>query len=194
MIAGPDGVGKSTIAARLVETVVLRGHQVRHFHRLRLLPGGPAASRPTKSPHAHAPYAPWLSAMKLCYLFADQILAWMVRVWMFRRSCGWVVVERGWWDLAVDPLRYRLGINTRTIGWLGRLLPAPDVTIVLDATPSQVMHRKRELGDRELKRQRAHWKMLAVSRRSHVVVDAGPPADEVLESVLRALGLHERVF
>jgi thymidylate kinase len=193
VIAGPDGSGKSSLAASLTERLTSLGHPVRHFHhRLRALPASAASLRPTTAPHAAAPYPAWLSTIKVLYLFADELLGWFAKVRPFRRRGGWVVIERGWWDLAVDPARYRVRNNEGLVRRLGRLLPAPDMTIILSTDEDVINKRKTELTPTELTRQLETWRSLATGVPRAAVIDAAEPVDEIVDSLGQALGLGRR--
>jgi thymidylate kinase len=193
VVAGPDGTGKSSLAASLVERLRTSGHPVRHFHhRFRALPASATSSRPTTEPHAQTPYPQWLSSIKVLYLFVDQLIGWLVTVRPLRRRGGWVVVERGWFDLAVDPLRYRIHPGDRLVERLGRLLPGADATIILVADERVIRQRKSELEPEELSRQLRRWQSLAERIPRAVVLEAGEPMEAVLESAVRALGIDQR--
>lgn len=193
VIAGPDGIGKSSLSTALVERLISTGHPVRHFHhRLRALPASAASRRPTTEPHALSPYPMWLSTAKVLYLFADEFLGWLVKVRPFRLRGGWVVVERGWWDLAVDPLRYRISPRERLVVSLGRLLRGPDLTIILNAREKVIQTRKTELGPEELTRQLRRWRSVAKDIPRAELVDASQPIEAIVDSISGMLDLGNR--
>jgi hypothetical protein len=133
-----------------------------------------------------------LSRAKVAYLFLDELIGWALKVAPFVRNGGWVVVERGWWDLAVDPRRYRLGAGDGLAAQLGRLLPRPDATIVLTAPAAVIHSRKAELPIEELDRQLVRWRDVAARLPGAEVVDASLPMHSVLEAAERACGLDSR--
>ena len=190
-VGGPDGVGKTTLCEALVSDV-LSGAEVLHVRFPRLLPRRDPTRRneirlgPGKTPDLNAArvYAPMYSTpaavAKTLYLFVDFLLGWATRVRPLVRRGGWVVFERGWWDHAVDPRRYRLRPPARLVPLLGRLLPRPDVFLVLEADPEIVIARKPQLAVEELTRQMEAWHALLPSSYHRVYLDAAEPADEVL--------------
>lgn len=185
LICGPDGTGKSTLADSLV-AALSRSSAVRRAHRSppvlpRLTPG------PVTDPHANAPYPRWVSFLKLGYLFLDFGLAWRARVRPFLRSGGWLVIERGWWDIAVDPRRYRLRVSGRLIRYLGDRLPQPDLILVLFASVDEVFARKAELPVDELARQMRAWHVVLPARLRVRYLDASRPASDVLTAALDAV-------
>lgn len=182
LVAGPDGSGKTTVTDRLAEDVFAGRKVLRLHHRPRVLPARTTHSGPVTEPHAHPPYSRWLSEVKVLYLFLDYALGWRLRVRPFLRSGGVVLLERGWLDLAVDPLRYRLHPGTRLARLVRSLLPQPDLAVVLEADPATLTGRKMELPPEELTRQAAVWRALGIGRPVEFV-DATLPLDMVVARV-----------
>lgn len=178
VVAGPDGTGKSTVVDALGDGV-LTGPILRMHHRPHVLGRTPNDAAVVTEPHREASYPRWLSRIKLLYLFADHVLGWFLRMRPWLRRGGDVLLERGWWDLTVDPRRYRLRDDPWLAQLLGRLLPRPDVTIVLGGDPATIAARKGELSVQETARQLAAWG--AVPRREARThhVDTCRPLPEV---------------
>ena len=185
LLCGPDGTGKSTLAAGLVRSLAAT-RPVKHVHhRAPVLPKRTVET--VTRPHARPPYARWLSLLKLGYLFVDVALGWRFQIRPFIRSGGWLVMERGWWDLAVDPRRYRLDVPTSLIRQLGRLVPRPDLVLVLDAPVAAVLARKSELDGYELTRQMDLWRTVLPKRLKVVFLDATRSIDVILVDALAAI-------
>jgi thymidylate kinase len=186
LIVGPDGSGKSTLARTLVDSLggVFRSHATFHW-RPGLLPRpgavvGRAEADPT-TPHARSSHGLILSVTLLFYYWLDFLLGGWLRVWPARLRTRLVVTERGWWDLAVDPRRYRLDVSPRLVRALGTLLPHPDVALVLEAPPKVVLARKAELPESEIDRQSAAWRENLPPRLRAIPLDASLPAHAVAE-------------
>ena len=126
------------------------------------------------------PYPAPLAAIKALALFADFWLGWPLRARPFVRRGGWVLLERGWWDLAVDPRRYRLRPGGRLVRVLGRLLPQSDVLLVLEGPPDALRARKQELPEAELERQVRAWHDVVPAGVRRVHLDTSASLDEVL--------------
>jgi thymidylate kinase len=185
-IVGPDGSGKTTLGASLVNGVladrpVLVLANRTGAARPGLLPHR-AVRGPTTAPHRHPPYPSLLSLAKWLYLFADLSLGWLARVRPFVRRGGWVVVERGWWDAAVDPLRYRLRPAPRLTELLGWLFPRSDLVLVLEAEPEVIRRRKAQLSAEELDRQGQAWHRTLSRKQRRAFLDASLPASEVVRA------------
>jgi len=184
VIAGPDGSGKSTLAFALPSAAFGAAPVLHVHHRFRVLPQRLNSTVDITRPHDQRPYPAWLSWAKSIYLFVDYQLGWQVRVRKFVKSGGWVILERGWWDIAIDQRRYRI----RSSGWLlramGRLLPRPDLVIILTAPVQTLRSRKTELSSREFERQLQGWSTVLPRNVSRAFVDVTQsPADVVAAAV-----------
>lgn len=193
IIGGPDGAGKSTLAGKVIAEV-LGDAPVMHIRFPRLLPRrnrdrararrlGEGGTPDLFGPRVYPRTYPWgTSVWKSLYLFIDFLLGWRMRVAPFVRSGGWVVFERGWWDHAVDPRRYRLR-SGRPFVVLGRLIPRADLILILEADPSTIHGRKPQLTTEELARQMAAWHRILPRSQRCVFLDAGLPVARLIEQV-----------
>lgn len=183
-IAGPDGTGKSTLCSALAAPGLIGGPVRQMHHRFAVLPGRANPGVDVTRPHAQHPYPAPLSWLKAFYVFADYLLGWQLHVRPFVAEGGWVLLERGWWDLAVDQRRYRLQRAGGLLKVLGRLLPRPDLLVVLVAPVGVLTSRKAELPAVELERQLAAWRTVVPRRVRRRYIDAGAPASAVMREVL----------
>jgi len=179
-VAGPDGAGKTTFCNALT-TGVLAGRDVRRIHhRFGVLPVRGGTTADPSQPHAQAPYPRGVSEAKVFALFFDSLAGWLVQARPFTRRGGCLIIERGWWDLAVDPARYRLRPCPRLVRALGRLLPRADLLIVLEGPPELLVTRKAECSEAELARQVRAWRDCVPSRQPRVYLDVSLPLDDVV--------------
>lgn len=192
LVAGPDGAGKSSLARRIADELAAEVTHVVHTHwRPGLLPhprtllGGHAAADGTR-PHARAPHGAVVSLGLLGYYWLDFFLGAWLRQRPIRRRGGLVVVERGWWDVAVDGRRYRLSVPPAVVNALGRLLPRPDLALVLRGDPRVLSVRKGELAVAEIARQNALWETMRAAREQ-VALDATEPEEAVLGRAVGAV-------
>jgi thymidylate kinase len=172
VLAGPDGSGKTAVARALLQAASATGTTLHLHHRPRSLPGVSRQQGPVTEPHRDVPYPPLLSTLKLVYLYLDYLVGWLLRIRPVLRRGGTVILERGWWDLAVDPRRYRLVPLPSLHRWLARLQPSPDRTIVLHAPADVLLQRKAELPQAELERQLEAWRAISATRARCSLMDA----------------------
>jgi hypothetical protein len=122
-----------------------------------------------------------VSLVRLVYYWMDFLVGTWLRVSPVRRRGGLVMMERGWWDMLVDPRRYHLRHYRGLIRFLGRLLPAPDLVVVLHAPPEALTHRKKELPSSELAWQNDTWAQLDLpTRTTTIVLDATRSLDDLV--------------
>lgn len=187
-IVGPDGVGKSTLAAGIEARAAATGTPCRRLHsRPRLLPEPGrimhrSAGGGADDPHGRSPSGRAVSLLRLLYLAADFAFGWRPRVLRWSGRGELVVIERCALDIVVDPHRYRIALSDRLVRAITRWLPRPDLTLVLDGPPELVHSRKRELSLDELQRQREAWRAFARSAPlQYAVIDATAPGENVLD-------------
>ena len=133
-------------------------------------------------PHARDPHGVAVSSALLGYHWLDHLLGGWLRFRPVRARGGLVLAERGWWDIAVDPRRYRIKASRTMILMLGRFLPRPDIVFILDAPSAVLLARKRELPAVELARQARAWPTVLPSNVRQVRLDAALPVGELVQS------------
>ena len=186
VVAGPDGSGKSSLADALPErctAMFRRGARIHWRPGLLPRPGALVGREPgdPATPHARPPYGRAVSAALLGYYWLDFLAGGWLKVKPVRARSGLVMMERGWWDLAVDPRRYRLQVPPGLVRRLGALLPRPDLTLVLESSPGRLRQRKAELPEAELARQSAAWREVLPAAACRRRLDASLPFERVLE-------------
>ncbi|MGH2689301.1 MAG: hypothetical protein ACRDKW_10915, partial [Actinomycetota bacterium] len=138
------------------------------------------AEADVRVPHAHPPHGPLLSTALLGYYWLDSLMGGWILARTTRARTGLVVVERGWWDLAVDPRRYRIRAPQAVIRALGRMLPQPDMIFSLSAPPEVLLARKQELSELEAQRQMTAWRDMGSPGTQRIQLDASRSPPEVL--------------
>lgn len=94
-----------------------------------------------------------------------------------------LLIDRGWWDMAVDQRRYRLKRSASLVRVLGRFAPRPDLVVLLQAPPQSILKRKAELDAHELQRQMEVWREVLPSSVRREVLDVDRPFREVAEDL-----------
>ena len=166
-LLGPDGAGKSTLAAALSEA----SHSPVKLVYLGLW---------ADSYLAHFRIAPWLGVI------LRPLVAWYGFLQgQFYRARGWIVIfDRYTYDAftADDPGRYSL---QRAYLWLiAHCCPAPDLVLVLDAPGELMLRRKSESTVQELDRARARYRALAHGLPNAWVIDSSRDLAVVVDDAL----------
>lgn len=182
-VLGPDGSGKSSVldalAERLSSYEITRGH----WRPGLLLPWDSSADAINPDPHGTPARGMPASAVKIFFLLADWLLGYWTRIANLRSKCHFVLFDRHYVDLLIDPRRYRF----RHPMWLARLgarlVPKPDLFIVLDAPPDVLQQRKQEVPAAETARQRDAYRALADRLPNVAVVNANRPLAAVVDDV-----------
>ena len=185
VLLGPDGAGKSSVIAGLGSGVSAGFAGCQSFHLRPVLARRAQESRPNESPHGRAARGTLITVGKLIYLLAVNWLAYfaVVRPQVMRGAL--VLFDRYFPDCLVDAKRYRLPRSCRRLTELvARLVPQPDMWVVLDVPPMTLWERKHEVAATELLRQGHEYAMLGEKFPNVTVVDAGRSLPDVVNAVM----------
>ena len=185
-VLGPDGVGKSTLLPHLTQRIggCFRRHKVYHW-RPQLL--WRSQSGLIEAPHSRPGYSRMRSVLHLIAHALDFSLGYWLLVHPARVQTGLTLFDRYFDDILVDPKRYRYGGPPWLPRLLHRVIPKPDVLLILDAPGETVLARKQELGHAEMDRQVRAYSDLAYRSQSAFIIDASGAPEVVAERAVRAL-------
>jgi peptidoglycan/xylan/chitin deacetylase (PgdA/CDA1 family) len=192
-IVGPDGVGKSSLADALQhESAGLFRRSLRLHSTPGILPrGARIIHRPPpngRDPHRLAPAGIVGSVARIAYAWLDTFLGWWRLITPARICTSLVLLERGWLDISVDPMRYRVSLPMQIIRGLNRTLPSPDLTLFLCAPVAVIRARKPELEPSEIERQLEAWRLLAARDPSRfVTIDTARSPEATLDQAVDAI-------
>jgi len=195
VVLGPDGVGKSTLIDCLTQSAGSAFRRHRMFHWRPGLLWRRQSIGLVLDPHGQSLRSPWSSAVKLLALMLDYWLGYLLVVRPFLARSGLVLFDRYFHDLLVDPIRYRYGGPQWLPRVLVRLLPQPDLMLILDAPEHLILSRKQEVDREEVVRQLLAYIKVAESFPQAFVLDASRPLSEVGEQAAReTVSFLERRF
>lgn len=185
---GPDGSGKSTIIAEIEKSLAYGFRRTACAHlRPYLFGSRKGGTLPVTNPHNKAPYRSLKSIIKLGYFWFDYSVGYLFKVRPKLVRSTLLLFDRYYYDLLVDPRRYRYGGPVWLARLVARLILRPDMVILLDAPPEVLQERKQEVLFEETARQREVYLRLVKSLPNGYIVDASAPLDEVVKSVERII-------
>ena len=187
-IFGPDGIGKSTLIDSLNENFkpAFWGVSYRHF-RPRLDTNIHGDTTVVTDPHAKEARSSLSSAAKMVYYFFDYWIGYIMSIRLLLAKGHFVIFDRYADDIKVDKIRYRYSGPTWLVNWMCKLIPRPDILIVLDAPASLIQSRKSEVTEEETERQMGEYRNIAASYSNAHLVDASGTPDEVFAAVQNVL-------
>jgi len=162
-LLGPDGVGKSTLIHHmenhLMGILKTETNQMKTFHirpgvfptitellsRNKQSNGEPSViQRAWKSPSVV------ISFIRLLCFWVDYMLGYIVKVLPELVKYNIVVLDRYYYDILIDPLRYNIRFPYKFMKILLISIPRPRIIIILDAPPDVIFRRKGELNEEKI--------------------------------------------
>ena len=185
-LLGMDGSGKSTVIREVAAALAPAFRRTRTIH---LRPGRQrrGAASMAARPRHQAPRPPLISTLKLLYWVLGYGWGWIRQVWPLKVASTLVLFDRYYDDLLIDPRRYRFAGPWGLARWLRRVIPQPDLYIVLDVPAEVACRRKGEVTPAEARRLRERYRALAARLPRCHVVEAARPLDEVVAAVSRII-------
>ena len=189
-ILGPDGAGKSTLATALPDSVHGAFRRHRSFHLRPMLLGKSKSAAPVTDPHGQAPRSTLVSLLKLVAYVIDYAAGYRVVIRPLVARSGFVIFDRYYQDLLVDPRRFRYSGSAWLVRTLGQVVPNPDLVLLLDAAPAVTLSRKREVEPAEAERQRCSYLSLVEGIPAAHILDAAQSTAHVSDQATRIVVGH----
>ena len=190
-IIGPDGAGKSAVIDAIQRQFRFAYDKVKCFHlRPKALRGSKQAQAVVTDPHGKPPRGWFLSVAKVFFMVADYWLGYALKIAPAMRRSHLIVFDRYVYDLLVDSRRVRYGGPAWLLRVAARIVPHPDLVILLDAPPDVLWARKQEVEFPEVVRQHDQYRGIARELPSAKVVNAAQPLADVIRDVDSAIVEH----
>lgn len=197
---GTDGSGKSTIIENLPKVLgrTFDESQIKYYHwrpkYLKSPKGDKNSNVNITEPHSKKPYSKVVSFLKFMYFNLDYILGYWFSVKVHLGKNELVIFDRYYYDYLVDKRRYRLNLNDKLIKLAMKVIPKPDITLLLIGTPEILYERKKEISLEEVKKQIIKVKKLGNIISKNEIINVDKNIDEVTFDVAKSIVnvMHER--
>lgn len=184
VLVGPDGVGKTSVAARIT---AVGGESVRYFHFRPSLRGWSDPEPGQFGMHGNQIHQSTGTMSSVARLLVNFLRFWTVFVLKIlpARYFGKLVIGDRWmYGYLIDPPSMRYTAGPRLAEFVVRFVPQPDLVIGLTASPQAIIARKAELDHETIELQLERISRLPVKHLE--IVSAAGDADQVAVSVLDA--------
>lgn len=180
---GVDGSGKSTVLAEIQKRLAPAFRRTKRYHLRPFWGYQTQEGAPVINPHGQDVRGAFSSLIKIVWWWLDYTLGYLKEVFPKLLCSTLVLFDRYYYDLAVDARRYRYAGPTWLIRIVGKMIPAPDIVILLDAPECVIHDRKQEVSVEETARQRGEYLKLINSLKNGNIVDSALPLPEVVAQV-----------
>lgn len=134
-------------------------------------------------PHGKPPRSVLTSVVKIFVWLLEE---WYVYLFQYRNEML-LICDRYYHDLLVDPIRYRYGGPRWTALLVGKLMPRPNLWVLLDAPAEVLQARKQEVSPEETARLRREYLTFVRRQQNYVIVDASQSLENVVAEVEHAV-------
>jgi thymidylate kinase len=189
VVCGPDGSGKTTLARVLLDRVGGRG---KYFHFIPSPPNLLYDSLKVDPALVEKNRFPGSRFLGLLRIGRSLVRAWTAYLLAIRpavQAGSMVVGDRWLYGYIAQPLALKFNGPEWVARFVLRVMPQPDLVVVLDA-PSEVIHgRKAELSVDEIEDERRHWARIVGPT---AILDARLTSAELADETLTRLALGSK--
>lgn len=154
-VIGTDGSGKSTVIKQLITDLAPGFRKIALFHwKPTFFNKNNSENIVVTDPHKQEPRSTLLSGIKLLLYFLQYLFGYVFKIVPMKIKSTLILFDRYYYDLIVDPKRFRIRFPKNIIKKLSYFIPKPDLIFYLNTKPTIALERKNELNLEELKRQK----------------------------------------
>ncbi len=196
VILSPDGGGKSSVAKAVLEKLLVGFRKTEYLHwrpgflpQIRTLLGKAKLDNEfvAANPHNLKSRDRISSFLRWVYYLFDYIIGYYLKIFPMKIRTTAVVMDRYYYDIVVDPVRYGFNLPQWLIKSILPIIPKPDITIYLDNESEELYKRKQELPIAELKRQVEAWREFIPHLPNARIIATDKPLDAVVHDVTRTV-------
>jgi len=180
---GVDGSGKSTLIKRLNKKLKRSYKKIKNLH-LRPYFFLTDTSTVNINPHAKQMRSKFASLIKIF------IWLFMYRIFFFinlNKKNQLIIFDRYAHDLLIDKIRYRFFLSKKLTQFILNLFPKPHLWIFLKAPISLIEKRKKELSNKELKRQMKEYINFSKKQKNMIVIDTSKKIEKSILLIVRKI-------
>ena len=171
-LLGPDGCGKTTLSDAFLKDIgpSFRGVKRYHLRPYAFEQNDGFGGLPVSNPHDRPPRSFLSSLIKLSLFFIDYTFGYLITAQKYKAKCYLVVFDRYYYDLIIDPVRYRFGASLWIAKLVGKLIKKPDLFIILTGDPQAIWARKKEVSLHETERQIKAYEEFAKATKNSLLI------------------------
>lgn len=189
-ILGPDGVGKSSFSAKLIEMFrpVFTSGRVLQWRPQIIKPRPEKNPLVFEPPHSKPLHGKVESVLRLLAVLLDYWVGQMLLIKPLLAKSSLLLYDRDFHDILVDTKRYRYGGPRWLLHLVKRMVPHNGVVfLTLEAVPEIILQRKQEVSPEEVGRQCAEYRKLAQELPESHVIRTDRDFDQGLAEASRVL-------
>lgn len=187
-VIGSDGVGKTTVLKKVCEEILPCFRKYESYHVY-------SSKKPgidiVQEPYIKENYNPFMSLIKWFFLIARFNLKYYCNAFPSKVKSTFITWERYYYDILVDPKRYRINLKQIILKFGKFVVPTPDIVLYLDASHDTIYNRKKELTTTILKRQRNKYKQEVSNIKNSQIINADGSIINVVNEFIKIIVLYK---
>lgn len=157
VVLGPDGAGKTTVlnSIQSVTGQLFSEIRVKHLKHTLFMKKRIEDRGVVTDPHA-TPARGWI--MSNIKILVWLIESWATSIFTLNKNLSLHIFDRYYYDIFVDPIRYRFNGSKKFMILIGKMMPKADLVLVITAPANIIQSRKKEVSMEETIRQVEDYK------------------------------------